>query len=124
MSAWTASIVALLVGWLITPFAMILIARFGEHRRLPLWRGQSRAFFPGDLFLGIVFASGVYAWRGWNWLWFAVSVAIGAAIVCVFRYMVDRPHYNAHAFRSPAKLLMTMRENCNAKQSARQLVSL
>jgi hypothetical protein len=49
--------ISLGVAWLLTPGLMIIIARVFESRWLPLVSAkQFRGFFPGDLFLGIMFA--------------------------------------------------------------------
>jgi hypothetical protein len=49
--------ISLGAAWLLTPGLMIIIARIFESRWLPLMSDkQFRGFFPGDLFLGVMFA--------------------------------------------------------------------
>lgn len=42
-----------LLAWLLTPVAHCLVGLLLEGRIVPLWKGQWRSFFPGDIFLGV-----------------------------------------------------------------------
>ena len=44
----------LVIGWAIWPGSFFLLALIGESRMPPLWKNQSKAFFPGDLALPIM----------------------------------------------------------------------
>lgn len=44
----------LVIGWAIWPGSFFLLALIGESRMPPLWKNQSKAFFPGDLTLPVI----------------------------------------------------------------------
>ena len=44
----------LVIGWVIWPGSFFLVALIGESRVPSLWKNQSKAFFPGDLTLPVM----------------------------------------------------------------------
>lgn len=91
----------LLIGWIFTPIMMFIIGIVSEHRILPFWRGQSRAFIPGDFLLGTALAAAVYQIPslpadGW-WIeeWYPIAVAIFAFLgFLTMRLVIDAPGYD------------------------------
>jgi hypothetical protein len=106
----------LLISWLITPGAMIVIAPIGESRWLPLRREhQFRSFFPGDLYLGLM-AAGLLTLadrlpageRLYNNVWWHAFVFAAA---CTIAFILTRQEYKGNggvyelgAIFSPTKL--------------------
>lgn len=91
----------LLIGWITMPGMMFVVAGISERRIMPFWRGQSRAFIPGDLMLGVAFAASVYQIRllpndgWWSNGWYPVAVAVIAALLfMVMRLFIDAPGYD------------------------------
>ena len=90
----------MVIGLILTPIMMFLIGIIFEKRILPIGKGQSWAFWPGDLALGPILALIVSQisllphrgwWRGWLWL---TLVIIGAVAAIVFmRVIGDAPAY-------------------------------
>lgn len=89
-----------LLGWLLTPGMMFLIGIVCEKRILPIWNGQSRAFMPGDLFLGPTLGLAVaqvplLPKAGWwqSWLWPYAIVVLSIIAIMFQRLVGDAPAY-------------------------------
>ena len=93
---WTA----LLAAWFLTPVLFILVAFVFESRVPPLWKFQSRAFMPGDIFLGVTFACGWYLYADvtegsiWRSPVFVVACLVASSLVYLAaRCWFDAPRY-------------------------------
>jgi hypothetical protein len=102
---------ALLFGWSVTPGMMFVLGWTLEGRTLPI-RENSRAFLPGDFFLGTLLASSVALlntaessaswWTSYEWLW---VVFVGTTLVSIaVNALCDWPHYGRRQLLSPTKL--------------------
>lgn len=104
---------ALLIGWVITPVALILVAAVLESRSLLENKHPFRSFFPGDFFLGGILAASVKLAEGlpetngrwyqsslWHWL------LVGGAIIggLIARQVLDAPNYSSRQLWSPSKV--------------------
>ena len=104
-------IILLLGFWLFWPGTFFLVGYIGESRIIPIGRGQSVTFFPGDLSLGVVATAfiGIAAnvQLPWDWpkgeLWLIICLAIAAIIVTLMRLRFDAPNYPPRAAKSPTK---------------------
>lgn len=104
---WTALIVSLLV----TPIGMIFVGIVLESRVVPLWRNQSKAFIPGDIGLGVMFATGWYLYPqipAGNFWGSAVMPFTGLCIGCFTCYLMrtefdGENNYPLRALKSPTK---------------------
>jgi len=101
----------LAVCWLWTPGMMILLAPLMESRWLPLLR-NSKAFFPGDAFLGLALALAVkrliptlpsQGWWQHPWWMYGVTIVM-AVFTAVMMFVVDGPRYQWAQRLSPTKL--------------------
>lgn len=90
--------------------AMLLIGIVFESRLVPMLKLQSRAFFPGDIALGVMFLA---LWREYYeynahfpGYWWAVSIPLtmGLCIFNVWLLKKDRAYYPKRAANSPTKL--------------------
>lgn len=97
------------------PYGMFAVAWVFESRvpgrDVPVWRGQSKAFVPGDLGLalaaavGVVLASvqGLPAWAlSWQWLLVSAAVVI-VTLVIGRRVLYNADDYTISQWRSPSK---------------------
>lgn len=104
----------LVIGWAIWPGSFFLVALIGESRIPPLWKNQSRAFFPGDLTLPVM-------WIAMLRLNFSENMLTGplASIVGLIAFFVieagifwivtkvateDRKNYPDRSANSPTKI--------------------
>ena len=102
----------LVLAWAILPLGIFAVSRVFESRHFPLWRGQSKMFFPGDLMPGILLSEVATltqkkASADWHWyksgLWLVVTIIIIASLFVFLRH-IDTPRYEARAAISPTKL--------------------
>lgn len=106
----------LIIAWVIWPGLMFVVALIGESRILPLWKNQSKAFFPGDLALSMIVLNCYAFWHseyapGAKNFWYKftftpwVTVLIGVLVICigVFLHTNDCKNYPAQAANSPTK---------------------
>ena len=103
-------IVTLFISLVISPGAMIVIARVLENRRLPLLF-NAKAFLPGDIFLGLAlfFSCRLVptlpetGW--WQSDWWIISVTTAMFVFTLaMMFIIDGPHYSWQARLSPTKL--------------------
>lgn len=88
------------IGLILTPVTMFIIGILAEKRILPIGKGQSRAFIPGDFCLGPIMGLAVAQipllpksgfWQSWFW---PVAVVVVAIVAIVFQRLVgDAPNY-------------------------------
>lgn len=97
-------------------YTMYLVAWIFESRKpgsgpndVPVWRGQSKAFLPGDFGLGLAVTTTLWMphqtpdWSR-SWWWTLVSFAAGATVYYVGRRVAYKPEdYTPQAWRSPSK---------------------
>jgi hypothetical protein len=104
LSVWAI----LLLGCMITPGMMFVVAGIGESRRLLVWRGQSRMFFPGDIGLAFVLAGIMLLTQELKLRASVLSVAAagfaGIVVPFVMMFIADGPRYPKRSRRSPTKL--------------------
>ncbi len=96
----------LLVAWLVTPIGMILVGIVFESRIVPLWSDQSRAFMPGDIALGVMFAIG---WHLYHLIpdgsfWASAKMPIIGLFVGVLTCILMRTKFDGENNYSPAAL--------------------
>lgn len=110
---WLPWPIVLMIGWLITPGMMFVLGWILESRTLPIIE-NSRAFLPGDFFLGLILASSAVILRNSRirrdsfvlskrWLIFA-SVLTAVAVFLVGKLVLDRGNYTIGQILSPTKL--------------------
>lgn len=99
--------------WLVTPAGHVVWGAISQAYRVPLWRGQWRSFFPGDLFLGVGVAGFMtYAAsmpdqrdRWFQQVWWQVLVfAIATVAAVTLTVLMDKPAMKLTALLSPTKL--------------------
>ena len=101
------------ICWLITPVGHLVWGVISQFQFLPIWRGQWRSFFPGDLFLGLGVAGFMtYAvsmpeqqdrWFQATW-WQVVVVSVAIIMAIVLTLVMDRPAMELTALLSPSKI--------------------
>lgn len=101
----------LLIVWVFWPGLFFLVGWVGESRVIPLGRGQSRMFFPGDLMLGVCLVDliGMNAncpviWE-WPkaWWWPLICAAFALLVLYLVRTRFDAVYYPLRAANSPTK---------------------
>ena len=106
------ALLTLFVLWLVWPGLMFLVGVLFESRLIPIGRGQSWAFFPGDFSLGVMTTALLlmYANTGTDILlvgsaywWIPVIVVLG--VIAIFWHRNDVSFYSPRAGRSPTKVL-------------------
>lgn len=106
------TLVTLLVSWLIWPGLMFLVGAIFESRLIPIGRGQSWAFIPGDFSLGVMATALLVMYTdtgkdiplvGSACWWIPVIVVLG--VIAVFWHRNDVSYYPPRAGRSPTKIL-------------------
>ena len=107
-------IIRLLRQWLVlslVPYAMYAVAYLFESRvpgrDVPIWRGQSKAFVPGDLALALAFAAAMTnkPVKPVTPRSHAIGLVIGVLALIVVRRVTYKPgDYTIEAWRSPSKL--------------------
>lgn len=96
---------ALVLAWIFTPGLFVLMGLVGESRLVPLVKNQSRAFMPGDLFLGWVFATGWYFHPEFDNLLLGIGLAVGGVGLVLMRSKFDGiNNYPIRALQSPTKM--------------------
>lgn len=110
---WWLLLLLLWLGISLVPYGMFLVAWYRESRLAPIWKGQSKAFMPGDFGLSlaaavgvvIVISHGLPEWViAWWWQWLLFSVLAVAFVVFVGRHVLYKPNdYFAEAWQSPSK---------------------
>ncbi|MBC7943462.1 hypothetical protein H7X68_03120 [Candidatus Saccharibacteria bacterium] len=97
-----------------TAYAMYIVAYVFESRLpgrdVPVWRGQSKAFMPGDFGLSLLVAVGVFYygdvtadWTGSNWFKM-LSIVVGVVTFLVSRqFLYTQRDYSWQAWCSPSK---------------------
>ncbi|MCL2002353.1 hypothetical protein FWG76_03025, partial [Candidatus Saccharibacteria bacterium] len=98
-------------GWLVTPGMMFILGWVLESRTIPIGKGQSRGFFPGDFGLAVVLTASVKSFATISELPpFFLTPAYTALVVCggwvigVAFTLHDRRRYTRRAYLSPTKL--------------------
>lgn len=102
----------LIVFWIIWPGLMFVVGIIGESREVPLIKRQSRAFFPGDLSIGLILVAliSMYAKTGTTdipmltspYWWLPLIVVV---VVAGWRWRKgDVANYPERARRSPTKI--------------------
>lgn len=104
----------LLLGfWLFWPGLMFIVGAIGESRLVPIWEHQSRAFFPGDLSLGVMLVAllDLHAsklesadWWGYSVFWLLI-VVLAMASVASRIHLTDASHYSFRSRCSPTKVV-------------------
>ena len=105
-------VLLLLVAWIVWPGLMFLVGVVFESRTVPIGGGQSKAFFPGDLSLGVglVAMIGMYEKTGVNtvplvdtlYWWLPLMGLIGLGALKLRQN--EAPNYSRNAFVSPTKI--------------------
>lgn len=115
MWAQLALFLLLWIGVATVPYGMYLVAWVFESRPpgrgVPIWRGQSKAFVPGDLGLSLAAAVGIWlavrqGWPGWalTWWWLALGAAASATALYVGRRVLySKDDYTYRQWNSPSK---------------------
>ena len=103
---WLKSLIAWLIVW---PGGFFVIGIVFESRLIPLWKGQSKAFFPGDLALIVALVTiigldvKVPRWAETPlWGYFTMITVLMIAIIIRRN---DISNYPARAGRSPTKIV-------------------
>ena len=101
------------ICWLITPVGHLVWGLISQAQFLPIWKGQWRSFFPGDLFLGLGVAGfmtyaasmpdqhGRWFQQGW---WQVVVIVVATIAAIVLTILMDKPAMEPTALLSPSKL--------------------
>lgn len=105
-------VLRLIRQWLVmslVPYAMYAVAYVFESRvpgrDVPVWRGQSKAFVPGDLALSLFMAAPGKSVRPVSFRRHVVGVVVGVAALIAVRRLTYKPtDYTPEAWRSPSKL--------------------
>lgn len=98
-------LVALFAAWALTPVWFIVVGIICESRVVPLWRNQSRAFMPGDLALGVTFATGWYLHPRFDPTLLVIGLVAGVVLLCLMRRKFDGTNnYPLPTLRSPTKV--------------------
>lgn len=101
------------------PYAMFLVAYVFEGRRIgngpddvPFWKGQSRAFMPGDIGLALFVAVAAYhslvltmpSWTSSYWF-IGICLCFGALVFTVARtFFYSKEDYTIQQWNSPTKV--------------------
>ncbi len=102
----------LLVLWLIWPGTMFVVGFIGESRIIPIGKHQSKAFFPVDLSLAVMFLALLSLhtrtyqnpeWWGYDPILVMVTVIAMSGIATIGRE-IDLRHYPTRAGYSPTKI--------------------
>lgn len=103
------------IGISVIPYGMFLVAWVFESRApgrdVPIWRGQSKAFVPGDLGLSLAAASGITVaihegfppWAVSWWWWLMSGCAVVVALYLGRRVLYVPSDYTREAWNSPTK---------------------
>jgi hypothetical protein len=104
----------LLICWLISPGALIIIGVVGESRLVPLFnpRKQFLSFFPGDLFLGVSVSWLIFEMvrlqpEKWylSWWWYVILLIIALSIAVTMTQSEYKSNYfPKRAILSPTKI--------------------
>jgi hypothetical protein len=100
----------LLMFWLFWPGGMFLAGWIGESRLVPLWRRQSKMFFPGELSLGVMTLSllSMHVKIGSKtsilWLWWFCLIVVVKLVIFLSRRESSKRHRRPKARCSPTKL--------------------
>lgn len=103
--------VLVLVSWLVWPGLMFAVGLVFESRVVPIGKGQSKMFFPGDLAIGIILVgiismydkTGTYIPMVDSPYWWIVVVVV-MAVVAIRARKGDAISYPPRAARSPTKI--------------------
>lgn len=103
--------------WLFWPGAMFLVGWIFEGRLVPIWKHQSKMFFPGDLSFGIIMVAfaGVYSsivkrtgtimleeTANSMWIWgLALTISL---TICFALHENEKDCYAKRALHSPTKI--------------------
>lgn len=105
-------VLLLLIIWAIYPGTMFLAAWIGESRRLPLGKGQSKMFFPGDLLLGVgivlltkIDAVVLMTWSERTQSAFGMVVSFATFLFAVRERVLERDAYDPRSIKSPTKFV-------------------
>ena len=106
-----------LAVWLFWPGTMFLVGRILEGRTVPIWKHQSKLFFPGDLAFGIIVVAfiGIYAKivqrtgtimlsKAANTAWIWVAALAISFVVYFVLHNNEKDCYEARALCSPTKI--------------------
>ena len=104
-------LIILLAFWLFWPGLFFLVGYIGESRIIPIGRGQSIMFFPGDFALGVgatafigLAANTTLPWEGVkSWQYLLACLLLAVLIVVAMRLQFDAPNYPPRAANSPTK---------------------
>ena len=104
----------LIIGWIIWPGSFFLVALIGESRIPPLWKHQSKAFFPGDLTLPVIWLAMFRINRNEHLTISSSTMTISTIVMFVVEVVIiriitkvvteDRNNYPTRAANSPTKL--------------------
>ncbi|MBR3256289.1 hypothetical protein IKG10_01305 [Candidatus Saccharibacteria bacterium] len=107
-------ITSLVIGWAIWPGSFFLVALIGESRVPSLWKNQSKAFFPGDLTLPVMWIAMLRLNFGENMLIGPLTSIISLIALFVIELVIfyvmtkvateDRKNYPDRSANSPTKI--------------------
>ena len=107
-------VICLVIGWAIWPGSFFLVALICESRIPPLWKHQSKAFFPGDLTLPVMWVAMFRLSLNRHLLIGPLASIVSlvalfiieAGIFCVVTKVVakDRSNYPERSANSPTKI--------------------
>lgn len=102
-----------IVAWIIWPGLMFFVGVVFESREVPLWKHQSKAFFPGDLSLSIMLVAliGMYAKTGVRGVamvdslyWWLIVIITMAIVAWILRKNDVANYPTRRAVCSPTKM--------------------
>lgn len=103
-------ILILAMFWAMLPLGQFLVGLIFETRLVPLWKGQARVFFPGDLAIGIMMVGlvGLYAKyplgidEKYVIIWHIIALLAAFLFFIIFRSN-DAANYPKLSANSPTK---------------------
>ena len=104
----------LVIGWAIWPGSFFLVALIGESRVSSLWKNQSKAFFPGDLTLPVMWIVMLRLNFGENMLIGPLTLIISLIALIIVEFVIfyvmdrvateDQKNYPDRSEDSPTKI--------------------